>query len=69
MGKQIPEALSFEREQRIRDWHVRALYLALYEVTNTYWGVNDAHAGDGGQPPSMIRNARKALREAAGIVS
>lgn len=38
------------------------LFGALYEMTDIFWGVNNAHNGDRGQPPSCIRRARKALR-------
>jgi len=34
---------------------------ALHEMTETYWGVDHDDNGDGGEPPTMIVNARKAL--------
>lgn len=46
-----------------------ALYAALWEMTETYWGVNDARNGDGGSPPACIRQARKALRDTATSVT
>lgn len=39
----------------------RRLYMALHAVTDAYWGVDSDHAGDGGEPPSMIVEARAAL--------
>lgn len=40
----------------------KQLYDALCEVTDVYWGVDDAKNGDGGQPPACIRQARAAIR-------
>lgn len=43
------------------------LYVALYEVTETYWGVEDDKNGDGkGPPPGVIQRARLALSAARG---
>lgn len=39
---------------------------ALLEMTETYWGVDDAKNGDGGQPPACVRRARAAIRKARG---
>lgn len=47
---------------------VRALYAALYRVTDAFWGVNDNHAGDTEEPaPSFVREARTALAKAVGL--
>lgn len=56
--QRIPAAVNFN------DLEMEALYGALFEMTETYWGVNDARQGDGGSPPGCIVRARKALRSA-----
>lgn len=42
------------------------LYEALRIVTDIYWGVDDDHAGDGGEPPEGIKQARATLAKARG---
>ena len=40
------------------------LVAALHAVTDAYWGVDNDDAGDDGEPPSMIIQARAALSKA-----
>lgn len=43
---------------------VAALWRALFDMTEVYWGVNHDNNGDGSPPPDCVVKAREALFQA-----